>query len=341
MNSTLSARLRSVIFQLGCLMAAGCVGLPQAQATVVNSGETLTVTTSSSGITSYEIYGTLQYAVPENASSGGISFFNVYSGGVLSNDGYLTVQKLSATANSTIQNDRTGTINLILSLGGSSTYSNIGTFVNLGTVLAAHDLINTGTLNNEGTISGGGNYTQTAGVTINDGTIQRMKITFTGGTVSGHGSYIAGNDSSHVGDINVGAGATIDPTGALTFQGNVTSAGNYTFDLSSTSSDSLLIDGTASFTGGAVSINLLSSANLYAGESWTLISATSFTGLSNLSFTVSGLSSGLNYVIDTTATTVSLRLTSAVPVPEPESLALALAGMTVVGLRLRRNKALA
>jgi len=53
---------------------------------------------------------------------------------------------------------------------------------------------------------------------------------------------------------------------------------------------------------------------------------------------VSGLSSGLSYVIDTTATNVSLRLTSAAPVPEPESLALALVGLLVCGARLRRNK---
>jgi hypothetical protein len=338
MKNTLSTRLRSVIFQLACLVAAACLCLPQAQATVISSGQTLTATSSPNGINSYEIYGTLQYAVPQSASSSGINLFNVYSGGVLFNTGYLVAYKLSSSADSTIRNDSTGTINLILSFGGSSTFSNTSTFVNMGTVLAAHDLINTGTLKNEGTIFGGGNYTQTSGATINDGTIQRTQITFNGGTVSGHGSYIAGNGSTYVGDINAGSGAAINPTGALTFKANLISAGNFTFDLGSTSSDSLLVDGTATFTGGTVTINLLDMGNLLAGQSWTFLKGTSLTGLDTLSFNVLGLNPQLGYVIDTSNTSVSLRLTSTVP--EPESLALLVAGLTVCSLRVQRQKEL-
>ena len=245
----------------------------------------------------------------------------------MTNSGFLT-----NASGVKLTNARTLTNKLFLTNAG--TLTNSGTLINNlaltndGTLANNSDLINDGALinnnilDNNGNIIGTGTFTQTAGATINNGSITQSLISIDGGTLGGSGMIN--------GDVNIGDLGSVNPgnsPGALTINGDFTSSGIFNVEigglLAGTEYDVLDVTGIANL-GGTLNVDFfdlgggLFDASL--GNTFDILSAESMTGQFDL-FTLAMLGNGLDwqldYLIDFSGTTdiVRLSVVSAVPVP--------------------------
>jgi hypothetical protein len=96
--------------------------------------------------------------------------------------------------------------------------NNVGATLNSSGSLYNYTILNnSGTLTNQGSISGGGTYTQTAGQTVNNGSMSQNSVQIKGGALSGYGVINA--------PVTLGSGAILTPgssAGTLTINGSYT-----------------------------------------------------------------------------------------------------------------------
>jgi len=179
-------------------------------------------------------------------------------------------------------------------------------------------------------------YIQTAGQTINNGTMSLP------GSVDIQGGSLSGTGIINAPVVTLSSGAILSPgaattLGTLTINGNFQSSGNMLFHIGGVGAgqfDVLAIHGMAFLNGGTIGVNFMNFTPV-AGSSWDFLSATAISGLDTLSFAVSGLSSNLTYAFNYSNGVETLRVYS---VPEPSSfllLAFAL-GSLALWRRLKR-----
>ena len=262
--------------------------------------------------------------------------FNVNSSGTLLNNGTFTNNSRVGIDGQLISDgtfDNHGELEININSGAAGRFDNLGVLNNSGTITLFSTNIgiqNTGTINNsgkldigEGTqVSGSGTISQTAGSTVVDGSLDAASVTFTGGTLGGHGVVT----SSGV-PVNIDAGATINPgdnvasnpiafTGELTIGSDLDFDGALTIEIAElTDFDILSVLGAADF-----GLNSLITFDLEGyipsiGDSIDFLIADSLTGFNNISYDILGLSSGLTFDVLLTPDS-DLRLTfAAVPIP--------------------------
>ena len=216
---------------------------------------------------------------------------------------------------------------------------NTETLNNLGGNLGAMSLDNSGTLFNSGTISSIGTYIQTAGHTINNGTMTKDSFDFQGGTLSGTGTMN--------GDVTIESGASVNPgnsPGTMTINGNLNSSGIFVFQIAGLGTglfDVLGINGNANFTGGNIQFDFINGFSAAAGNFWDFMTAQTITGWDTLNFNFNGLGDGLGWnftQLDTGGERLWITSTSVVsPVPEPHTYAMLLAGIGLIGFIARRK----
>lgn len=295
------------------------------------------------------------YSTLNNYSGGtfnNIGGVNQY--GTVNNDGILNIftshrlHNLSGTVNNsgtintynggTLINYRGGTlINYsggILNNNIGGTLNNAGTLYNNSGGILNNDSTstNSGTLNNYGIITGNGNYTQTAGQTINNGSMTQSLIQINGGILSGIGTIN--------GPVTIGSGASVQPgnsPGTMTINGNFSSSGNLFFEIEGTNPgqyDVLDINDNAVFNGGTINFDFINSFTPLAGNYWDFLFADAITGWNTLNFTVDGLGSGLSWEIDDITGGERLLITQAQAVPEPSLMVLlGISVLSLAGLR--------
>jgi hypothetical protein len=204
-----------------------------------------------------------------------------------------------------------------------SNLSNTGTLTNAGTLNNTARLTNAGTLMNTGVIAGfpsdspSDSYVQTAGQTINNGTLSQS------GGVDIQGGSLRGTGTINASVVSVSGGATVSPGtattfGTLTINGDLQSGGDLMFRIGGGGAgqfDVLAIHGMAFLNGGTIGVNFVNFTPV-AGSSWDFLSATAITGLNTLSFAVNGLSSNLTHVFNYSNGVETLTVYS---VPEPSS----------------------
>ena len=156
-------------------------------------------------------------------------------------------------------------------------------------------LINSGSLINNGFMGGGGTYIQTAGQTINNGDITQGLIAISGGSLNGTGTINS--------DVIIGSGASVNPgnsTGTLIINGPLNSSGDFYFDIAGLLSgeyDVLIINGSATFTGGNVQFDFINGYHASVGNYWDFLFANSISGWDTLDFSVNGLDAGVSWRI--------------------------------------------
>ncbi len=195
-----------------------------------------------------------QHAVSfgENADSSTSTVFNNKSGATVSADPAGVAFYASGQSHDLTINNEAGAV----VIGGVSVYRwTTATINNAGTwtVNAAGDVYGQLTLNNSGTVtidtggalSANGGYTQSAGTTTVNGTLNAA-VALNGGTLGGSGTI--------VGNVSVGAGATVAPgnsVGTLSITGNASfaSGSTYRVEIQGANADLLTIGGTATLAG--------------------------------------------------------------------------------------------
>ncbi len=157
-------------------------------------------------------------------------------------------------------------------------------------------------------------YTQTAGTTINNGTLTRRTIdNIQGGTFGGNGTIN--------GAVIVGSGAVFFPgnsPGTITINGDLASSGTWVFEIAGLSEgayDVLNVSGSATFTGGTLRFEFLNGFTPHAGDTWTFFLANTITGWNTLTFDVNGLAGGQTWRFVDVAGGKAFQVTSFIPVP--------------------------
>ena len=280
-----------------------------------------------------------------------------YVGSTITNAGSLVNGTPLATyamldLNSTMNN--TGTLDNHFYLLNHGVLNNSGT-LNSTNLLSVGTLNNTGALNNSGTVwlnnpetltnSGAGTYTQSAGSIVNDATITTATpLAINGGSLSGNG-IINGN-------VVIASGATVmpgDSLGILTINGDLTSSGNYNFEIGDVATplfDQLIVNGAATFAPGAVTFDFVNNFSATKGDHWDFLTATSLDGFNNLTFGVTGLDSSY-WKIETNGGIATLTITgpdNTVTTPEPSTyllLLLSLACLAAVKVKMGKKSQLA
>src|SRR6266850_2592797 len=216
-----------------------------------------------------------------------------------------------------------GTLNNVAGATLTGILNNTGTLTNAGTLNNYFALGNAGTLINTGLIAGlpfpvSGNYIQTAGQTINNGTLsQPVGVDIQGGSLRGTGTINAPV-------VTLSSGASLSPgdattLGTLTINGNLQSSGNLMFRIGGVGAgqqfDVLAIHGMAFLNGGTVGFNFVNFTPV-AGNSWDFLYAGAISGWNTLQFNLGGLSPNLGYAFSYANGVETLRVYS---VPEPDS----------------------
>lgn len=216
----------------------------------------------------------------------------------------------------------------------------------------------------EVTVSSGGRIELANGLKIStDGStgerqqFGRLTINDTGVVSAGAYTFIGNGDASRISGVLAGDGTLVSPRvelrdggmiapgnspGTLHIQGDLTVKGGVLeLQVGGTGAgqhDVLAIDGSLTFTGGTIQLAFIDGFLPQAGDSFTLLQATSLQGLSLASFSVSGLAPGFQYSVGSSGGLLSVTaLNNAAAVPEPGAGLMALAGLATLALRRRRN----
>lgn len=279
--------------------------------------------------------------------------------GTLSNTGILSNTSTGTLTNTgTLSNsgflDNSGTLTnsgsmysgMYLRNSGSLTNSgyldNYGYLDNFGYLNNSSHLNNGGFLYNEsilennGTLTGDGPYSSYEqagyGQTINNGTMTQSIFEFRGGTISGNGTFN--------GTVNIAAGVVVTPgnsPGTLAINGDLFSSGDYVFQIAGAAPgqyDVLQINGTVTFSGGLITLELTDGYTGNLGDSFSFLVADSSSGWESLGWSVLGLGAGLGYEFAFMDNNVSLNITA---VPEAQTYAMMLAGLGLVSFMARRR----
>ena len=274
----------------------------------------------------------------------------LYNSGTLANDGYLknygtlenfdTLENYGPLINYGSLNNNGYLYNSgnLASLDNEGTLNNNGYLYNIGSMDNGGDgggsLNNSGILNNDGgVLTGNGTYIQTAGQTINNGTMTQSLFDFQGGEISGNGTFN--------GSVNIAAGVIVTPgnsPGTLVINGDLNSSGDYVFQIAGAAPgqyDVLQINGTAMFSGGHITFEFTDGYTGNLGDSFGFFVANSSSGGNNLTWSIVGLGAGLGYEFSYAGNTSYLNITT---VPEAETYAMMLVGLGLVGFMARRRK---
>jgi hypothetical protein len=245
----------------------------------------------------------------------------LFNNQILDNSGDLTNSGALITYHGNLNNSGMLSNNGIWTSYASDTINNTGTFINNGSLQDYPNFFSYGS----------STYTQSAGHTINNGSLSLGSIQINGGSVSGTGSF--------TGDVTIGSDASVNPgnsPGTLTFNDAFHSSGDFVFEIAGTAAgqyDVLAINGAANFTGGNVEFDFIDGFHASVGDHWDFLLANNVTGWDSLSF--SSNVSGLGTSITQDSLGAHLSITS---VPEPETYAMFMAGLGVMGFIARRRK---
>ncbi len=319
-NSDSLGGIYGTITNTGILNNSGILDLAMSE--ITNSGSL----NNSGGMSLGDIYFVNSATL---INSGWMNFYVAYSGGSLENSGALINRgTMRFDYNNYLFNDgaltNSGTLNIDTEWGRSLNNGiliNSGSLNNTGQLENKGTLNNSGVLNNAGMIVGSGAYTQSAGETINNGSLSQKSIQIFGGSLSGAGAI--------TGDVIIGSGANVNPgnsPGTLTINGFFYSGGDFVFEIAGLNSgqyDVLDINGSAFFAGGNIEFNFIDGFHASADNHWDFLFADTINGWNSLQHTFSGLDTGLGIRLDGFSDHLSITV---VAVPEPETYAMLLAG---------------
>jgi fibronectin-binding autotransporter adhesin len=212
-------------------------------------------------------------------------------------------------------------------LGGAA-YTRSGAFANAGDIVI-------GTAS-AFTVAGGGDYSQSGGLTIVNGVLAASNVLVNGGTVDGFGT-INGNLTINAGMLGAG-----DAVGRLAVAGSFNQAATSVFNVQIAGYDQgagydwLAIGGISRF-GGKLRVAFDDSFNAKPDDIFTLVTYASWDRSEFSGLLVSGLGSGYLAKLRYTDNALLLQVAA---VPEPESYAMMLAGLGLIRLMARRRQAL-
>jgi len=278
----------------------------------------------------------------------------------LDNRGTLTNMTGAVLDNSSnLHNDFSGILNNAGTLSNSNQLTNNGTLTNeLGAVLSNTGTVsNFGSLNNNGsvtnagqfkvlgggTVDGLGNFTQTAGKTAVDGSMDQTRIDIQGGTLSGTGDITAKNGLSIEPVATISPGS---PLGVLSVFGDLILEGILAAEFKGFAedgdSDILDVYGMVTFGDDSlVALDLTGLSNPTDGMSWDfLFSDQPFVNLSGLEFSILGLAPGFSFSVNDKSVDGRFGLELSLnAVPEPDSLALIGFGAAALAFARKRRVA--
>ena len=189
-----------------------------------------------------------------------------------------------------------GTLNSGLSLTNETgaTLINTGTVALTPTFNGPVTITNSGTVINLGSIVGTGTYTQTAGQTINNGSLTVTSVIINGGALNGTGTITANVHLLEVGPsfcqaIRLGRSPSTErfkAAGTCFSRSAGTQPGQF---------DVLAIHGMAFLNGGNITFDFINGFVALARDSWDFLYALAITGWDTLTFTVNGLRSNQTY----------------------------------------------
>ena len=149
-----------------------------------------------------------------------------------------------------------------------------------------------------GTLDLTGVNTYTGATTVSNGTL-KLTGSLAGGPVSVAGGAVLTGNGTIGGAVTVNTGGAVSPSGTfpatLTVSNILSVAGTSSFRISATQSDS--VTGVTTFTSGGTLDVTLASGSLSGGETFTLVSASTFGGTAPTAGTLPALGSGLNWYL--------------------------------------------
>jgi autotransporter-associated beta strand protein len=309
------------------LPTAGVVGLNTGATLTVNEISTATANTGSpvTGASAHFNFngGTLKAAESTSTfitdSSAGASLaipltVTVKAGGAIINDNGHTISILEALKhdpNLGFTNDGgltklgAGTLTLAAATGLGGAITNT---YNGPTVVSAGTLI----LGNAASVANSTSITVTTGATINAGS---GTLTLTAGQILCGGGSVTGSLDAGPGGVVAPAGGS-RTTARLTVSGNITLQGNTVMNLNPAAATNDVLHGTGSIIyGGQLILTNISSAPFAAGQSFTLFTASSYSG----AFTaLSPIFPGINLAWNTNNLTRGILSVIASPTPPPK-----------------------
>lgn len=243
--------------------------------------------------------------------------------GAINNSGTLTNDNSGLLFNYVGGLDNVGTLtnNGYLDNGAGAILTNSGTLE----VSASGEIVNT---HNDGI------FNQTAGTTINNGSIAQTAINITGGSISGSGDWTTTGGSMLVENASINPGNS--PGTMNIFSDFMCVSCTHNFEFGAGGFDVLNISGSASFTNAIFSFNFLDDFIPTDNELFSFLNTAGTSIFNNISYTVTGLAAGyiFNPTFDGSGAFGIVSLNSSVP--EPSSLILL--SLSLFGLRFYRRK---
>ncbi len=272
-------------------------------------------------------------------SIGETNSINIYGGATPSGNGGSLVN------NGSLSLSNSAALNIYGGTGGGNNASltNAGSIANAGAINNAGFFDNTST----GSVTGAGTYSQTAGTTQIDGSLNQGFVNISGGLLNGTGTVGSPNT------ILVGQGATIAPgsaslPGTLTMAGNVSLGGQLSILLNSaTSFSNLSVTGLLALGSSAQTQFMLGFMPTSAQYTFEFVeTGGAIAGFNPNAFSIVGDVGGYSAKLADVcsgAGACSLELTLnengiTSPIPEPSTYAMLLSGLGLLGFVLRRNK---